>query len=145
MPNQNRARKTGSRERTRSGSSLGDMKTKVRQQLFGFTNWGGKRRGAGRKPKGERAGVSHARRARFAGRFPVLVTMRLCAGARSLRYNDEHALIKEALARSTRESFRVIEYSVQSNHLPLLVEAKDAESLARGMIGLSVRIVRGLH
>jgi REP element-mobilizing transposase RayT len=62
-----------------------------------------------------------------------------------LRYDDEHALLKEAFARSTRESFRVVEYSVQSNHLHLLVEARDAESLGRGMIGLSVRIVRRLH
>jgi REP element-mobilizing transposase RayT len=71
--------------------------------------------------------------------------MRVRSGLPSLRYNDEHALLKEAFARSTRESFRVVEYSVQSNHLHLLVEARDAESLGRGMIGLSVRIVRRLH
>src|SRR5262245_51333666 len=41
------------------------MKKKVRQQEFGFVNWGGKRRGAGRKPNGERAGVSHAKRPRL--------------------------------------------------------------------------------
>jgi hypothetical protein len=42
------------------------MKKRARQRGFGFTNWGGKRRGAGRKPKGERAGVSHAKRPRLA-------------------------------------------------------------------------------
>jgi len=120
------------------------MKTKLAQQEFGFTNWGGKRRGAGRKPNGERAGVSHARRPVLASRHPVLVTMRLRAGLRSLRYNDTYALLKDAFAAATRESFRVVEYSVQSNHMHLLVEANDAKSLGRGMLGLSVRIVRGL-
>src|SRR6185503_10564367 len=78
-------------------------------------------------------------------RYPVLVTMRMRAGLRSLRYNDTYALLKDAFAAATRESFRVVEYSVQSNHMHLLVEADDARSLGRGMIGLSVRIVRGLH
>ena len=108
------------------------MKTKLRQQEFGFTNWGGKRRGAGRKPKGERAGVSHARRPSFPDRYPVLVTMRLCAGLPSLRYNDTYALLKEAFAAATRESFRVVEYSVQSNHLHLLVERTTPTRSAEG-------------
>ena len=66
------------------GSLLG-MKKKIRQQEFGFVSWGGKRRGAGRKPNGERAGVSHAKRARLPARFPVLVTMKLWAGLQTLR------------------------------------------------------------
>ena len=85
------------------------MKTRVRQKEFGFANWGGKRRGAGRKPKGERAGVSHARRARLARRFPVLVTLRLAAGLRSLRAKAEHEVLCGALAASAKEGFQVVE------------------------------------
>ena len=48
------------------------MKKRIRQQEFGFVNWGGKRRGAGRKPNGERAGVSHAKRDRLPARFPTI-------------------------------------------------------------------------
>src|SRR4249920_711182 len=121
------------------------MKSKLSQQEFGFVNWGGKRRGAGRKPKGERAGVSHAKRPALASRYPVLVTMRLCAGLPSLRYNDSHAVLMSAFESGTRESFRVIEYSIQSNHLHLIVEAEDEGALGRGMIGLTVRIARGLN
>jgi hypothetical protein len=121
------------------------MKRKPRQREFGFVNWGGKRRGAGRKPKGERAGVSHARRARLAARFPVLVTLRLCAGLPNLRFDDSHAVVKQALASGSREGFRVVHYSVQSNHVHLLVESRDERALARGMIGLGVRIARGLN
>ena len=50
---------------------------RLRQHEFGFTNWGGKRRGAGRKPKGERALVSHVKRPRLAARYPVLLTLKL--------------------------------------------------------------------
>ncbi|HET6921932.1 MAG TPA: hypothetical protein VFI16_02175, partial [Anaeromyxobacteraceae bacterium] len=37
---------------------------------------GGRRRGAGRKPTGERAGVSHHGRSDVGPRFPVHVTLR---------------------------------------------------------------------
>jgi REP element-mobilizing transposase RayT len=121
------------------------MKTKARQREFGFTNWGGRRRGAGRKPKGERAGVSHAKRPRLCARHPVLITLRLRAGLPSLRYNEAHELVRGALAANSSEAFQVAEYSVQSNHLHLLVEARDERALSSGMNSLAVRLVRGLH
>jgi len=121
------------------------MKKKARQRELWFVNWGGRRRGAGRKPKGERAGVSHAKRAKLAARFPVLVTMRLRAGLRSLRADDTHALLKEAFAAGSHERFRVIEFSVQSNHVHMVAESSDERALARGMMGLSTRIARGLN
>ena len=122
------------------------MKTKTRQREFGFTDWGGRRRGAGRKPKGERAGVSHAKRPRLCARHPVLVTMRLRAGLPSLRYREAHEFLRCAMAASSeREAFRVVEYSVQSNHVHMLVESEDERALSRGMNGLAVRVVRGLN
>ena len=121
------------------------MTRKASQREFGFVRLGGKRCGAGRKPKGERAGVSHAARSQLKGRFPVLVTMRLVAGLPSLRANGEHALVRQALHASTREDFRVVEYSVQSNHVHLLVEAVDEHALARGMLGLSTRLARRVN
>ena len=58
------------------------MKRRLRQREFGFANWGGKRKGAGRKPKGAKAMASHAKRERLKERYPVFVTMRLRAGLR---------------------------------------------------------------
>jgi len=124
--------------------SLVCMKTKARQQELGFVNRGGKRRGAGRKPKGERAGVSHAKRPELRARYPVLVTIRLREGVPSLRYDAEHEVVRGALADSACETFHVVHYSAQSNHLHLLVEAKDERGLSRGMSSLSVRLVRRL-
>ena len=121
------------------------MKHQPRQREFGFVNWGGKRAGAGRKPKGGRAGVPHRRREALASRYPVLVTMKLCAGLPSLRHEGTHAEVKRALAAATGEHFRVIEYSVLSNHLHFLAESKDGRALSRGMLGLGVRIARGLN
>src|SRR5262245_16115612 len=121
------------------------MKRRARQGEFTFVRLGGKRPGAGRKPKGARAGVSHAARPELKARYPVLVTMRVLEGLPSLRYDDTHALIRQALWESTREDFRIVEYSVQSNHLHLLVEARGERELARGMIGLSTRLARRLN
>ena len=121
------------------------MKKRARQQEFGFVRWGGKRRGAGRKPTGERAGVSHARRPRLAARFPVHVTMRLLDGFRTLRAKDAHALLKDAFAAASNGVFRVIEYSIQSNHLHVIVEACDEQALSRGMMGLATRVARRLN
>ena len=39
----------------------------------------------------------------------------------------------------------MVHYSVQKNHLHLIVEAPDARELARAMKGLSVRLARGLN
>jgi REP element-mobilizing transposase RayT len=44
-----------------------------------------------------------------------------------------------------RFGMRIIHYSIQGNHLHLLVEADDRESLARGMQGLAIRMARLLN
>ena len=138
-------RKTKTRERSASSSSLLCMKPRARQQSFEFTNWGGKRRGAGRKRAGPRARVSHVKRPKLAGRYPVLVTLRLRDGLRTLRTAETHALIAGAFAAGSNGAFRVVEYSVQTNHLHFLAEASDERALSRGMNGLTTRIARGLN
>jgi REP element-mobilizing transposase RayT len=74
----------------------------------------------------------------------VLVTLRLRAGLLSLRADDTHALLKDAFASGSREQFRVVEFSIQSNHLHAIVEARDERELSRGMNGLTTRIARRL-
>ena len=86
---------------------------RTRQRDLAFPNgWGGKRRGAGRKPKGEKAGVSHAKRAVLASRFPVHVTVRLEKGLPSLRRKEAYRVLKRAFAAgSERFGFRLVEYA----------------------------------
>ena len=121
-------------------------KERVKQAAFGFMNRGGKRRGAGRKPKGEVALVSHAKRAMHASRLPLHVTLKLEKGLPSLRQTSPYRIVRRALSVATdRFGCRVVHYSVQSNHLHLIVEAEDNRSLARGMNGLAVRVARTLN
>ncbi len=107
---------------------------------------GGERDGAGRKPAGERALVAHARRARVTRHTPVLVTTKLVEGLPNLRRERTLVLLRDALgAGSDRFGFRLVEYSIQSTHLHLVVEAQDERALGRGMKGLLVRIAKALN
>jgi REP element-mobilizing transposase RayT len=121
-------------------------KARHQTQLLPFPCRGGARRGAGRKRKAERARVSHKARPRLAARHPVLVTVRMLPGLPSLRRKREFELIRDRFKiAAERFGARVVEYSVQSNHAHLIVEAADEHELARAMKGLLVRIARGLN
>jgi REP-associated tyrosine transposase len=116
------------------------------QTEFGFKSWGGKRKGAGRKPQSDRPRVSHRPRPTLASRFPVHVTLRLRPNLPSLRRLAVRRVIESAfLAAKDRNGLRLIQYSIQSNHLHLVVEANDRASLSRGLQGLLVRLARGLN
>jgi REP element-mobilizing transposase RayT len=114
---------------------------------------GGRRKGAGRKPKGDKAGVSHAPRALLAARFPAHVTLKLRQGLPRLRSKNEYAALRAAfaagctgIARATSVgAFRLCHYAVLNDHLHLLVEASDRRALARGVQGLCIRIAKALN
>ena len=111
-----------------------------------FRTWGGRRKGAGRKPNGERPGVSHLRRPALASRFPVHVTLKMRREVYSLRSaRCFRALHRCFLAGRDRFGFRLAHYSVQGNHIHLLVEGLDATALSRGMQGLGIRIACALN
>lgn len=118
-------------------------KTQLDLALREKFGWGGARKNAGRKPR--TSGVAHAKRGVHRASHPVHVTMRLKEGLPSLRSQQAFAVVKESLRRSQKDDFRIVEFSVLSNHLHLIVEAKDERVLARGMQGLAVRIARGIN
>lgn len=55
---------------------------------------GGRRRGAGPKPKHGKPGVSHRQRSALAKRFPVHVTVKLKQGLPKLRQRAERAALR---------------------------------------------------
>jgi putative transposase len=122
-------------------------RAKREQKAFSFpTNWGGRRAGAGPKPKGVRAGVSHRSREALASRFPVHVTLKLEQGLPSLRRGHAHTLLIAAFAAMReRAGFRLVHYSVQSNHVHLVCEARDRGALSRGIQALAIRIAKRLN
>lgn len=111
---------------------------------FDRPRWGGARAGAGRKRTGRHA-VPHRIRPRHRGAHPVHVTMRARAGLPPFRERALYAAMRGAIARASTASFRVVAYSVQTNHVHFVVEAHDAEALARGMKGLNVRLARAVN
>jgi REP element-mobilizing transposase RayT len=111
-----------------------------------FPQRGGRRLGAGRKRLADRPRVSHRARERHGARHPLLVTVRLQRALPSLRRKREFTLIRTRIdAANGRFGMRVVHYSVQSNHVHLIVEAPDQLALARGMKGVLVRIARALN
>ena len=94
---------------------------------------GGAREGAGRKPRADRAGfVSHLHRGAYEGKYPLHVTVRALE-APSLRQPEVFAALKAVFAKASEKGLRLLHYSVQHNHIHLIVEADGAEQLARGM------------
>jgi putative transposase len=107
--------------------------------------WGGKRAGAGRKPKRERAGVPHTSRPAHCSRHPLHVTVRVRGGLPSLRSQSLFGCVRKQLGAAKGRFVRIVHFSVQSNHIHLLVEANDRRCLARGMKGFAVRVARHVN
>jgi REP element-mobilizing transposase RayT len=116
------------------------------QQTLRFPERGGKRPGAGRPPKGERAGVAHASRPALSGREPVHVTLRVRGDVARLRRRDGVRAARRALTVVLgREDFRVCQISIQANHIHLIVEAASAEALSSGIRGFAISFARTLN
>lgn len=116
-----------------------------RQLGLTFRSWGGRRPGAGR-PRKPDSGASHRQRPRLASRHPVHVSLSVHQDLPSLRSPKLYRLVEACLgAAKERFGFRLVHFAVQKHHLHLIVEAKDAEALARGLKGLCVRIARRLN
>src|SRR5881394_1368435 len=105
----------------------------IQQELF---RRGGKRRGAGRKPKGARAGERHGARPEFKPYHALHVVMRVAPAVGSLRRRKMYKAMREAtITAAMRERFRIVHVSLQRNHVHMLVEAEHKTALARGMQG----------
>jgi REP element-mobilizing transposase RayT len=107
---------------------------------------GGRRPGAGRPRARPGKRVPHVSRGVHPARLPVHVTLR----SRLTRLRNE--LILKAFARAIAaanrrhgERFRIAHYSLQQNHVHLVVEAECAQALSRGMQGLAVRLAHRLN
>ena len=125
------------------------MRRKPRQLSLDDQRWntgrGGPRPGAGRPAR--RPGIiHHVRRPKVPGACPVHVTLRVREDVPSLR---DRSLVREfraSLAKaSERGSFRVVHYSLQRNHVHLLVEARSKRALGSGMKSISARLARAVN
>ena len=105
-----------------------------------------RRHAGGRPPKGARAGVSHLRREDLSRHHAVHITLRTNASVPGMRRQRALQLIEETFrAARVRFGMRIVHYSVQGNHLHLIVEAEDRTSLSRAMQGLAIRLAKALN
>jgi REP element-mobilizing transposase RayT len=116
---------------------------------------GGRREKAGRKPVRRGSWVGHGPRPWHDPHHPVHVTLRVRRGMPSLRGLRLAKCITAGLRQAAqsgaarpaerRRTFRVVHYSIQSNHLHLIVEATSKTALARGMQGLASGLARRVN
>lgn len=113
------------------------------QELPLRSTWDGKREGAGRKPRSERPNVPHRPRPKHYAGHPVHVTLR--SAFRPLRSQHVFPTLCLAIEGATRrdpESFRVVHFSVQFDHVHLIVEASSKRALSSGLASVAIRIAR---
>jgi putative transposase len=106
--------------------------------------WGGRRKGAGRKP-GPRPLVRHRARPEHKRGHPVHVTFRAGRELPSLRASRCFIAVRDAIAAASGASFRVAHFSVQGDHVHLICEAPDRTALSAGIRGLAIRAARALN
>lgn len=107
---------------------------------------GGRRRGAGRKPRGKRGGVPHRSRGEVLPTTPVHVGLKVAAEIGNLRHPTLFGPLRAAIYEGA-DSFgmRVIHYSVVKDHLHFIVEAESSAALSRGMQGLTIRMAKRIN
>jgi REP element-mobilizing transposase RayT len=128
------------------------MATAARQlEMQVIVEAGGKRAGAGRprKPAKARTFVAHRARPVHKKAHPTHVTLRAKKGLPSFRHQRVHRMLRDVIDRQLERryvgDFQVVHYSIQSNHLHLIVESRDKRSMRSGVSGLVVAFAKQLN
>ena len=102
---------------------------------------GGARPGAGRPPKGDKAGAPHTRRPSHHKKHPLHITIKVAADVGSLRDREMVQAIREAThVAARREDFRIVHLRVSRDEMDLLVEADSRHALTNGMRGFQISV-----
>ena len=105
---------------------------------------GGPRRGAGR-PAAARPIVHHVKRPNFS-EGPAYVTLRVLKDVPSLRSKCFIGEFRRSLRQACeRDGFRVVLYSLQDDHLHMIVEAASKGALGCGMKAVAARLARAAN
>src|SRR5438105_3653425 len=105
---------------------------------------GGRRPGAGR-PKSKPSRVPHLQRARFK-KLPIHITLKVRDEVGDLRTEKRFRQIRGAFyAACDHLGMRLLQFSVQGNHIHLVVEAVDHKQLGKAMQGLAIRLAKGIN
>jgi REP element-mobilizing transposase RayT len=115
----------------------------MQMDLLGWKSRGGRRAGAGR-PRTSRRTAHVSREPSRNGVFHV--TARIARRLPSLRGTRVVRQIEESFRRGcSRNDFRLVHYSLQRDHVHLIVEASDSRALGRGVRSLLIRVARAAN
>ena len=90
--------------------------------------------------------VKHRKRDEIHAGLAAHVTLKVGRHVPSLRRRRVLAELEGCFrAAKNRFGFRLLQYSVMSNHLHLIVEADDRRALSRGMQGLGIRLAKAIQ
>lgn len=109
----------------------------------GVSGWGGYRRGAGRKNL--TGTVNHMKRPEVNISKPLHITLRLNPGLPNLRKNWLLKEFKKSAANAKTFGFYVVHFSLLSNHIHMIVEARGNRCLAQGMRSLAGRFAKRIR
>ena len=74
------------------------------------------------------------------------VSLKMVAEVGRLRRREQYRAVRQALARTAHDPrCRIVQYSLQANHLHLVLEPESKQGLARGMIAFKTSCARRLN
>src|SRR5262249_52812425 len=90
--------------------------------------------------------VPHGRRPSHGRSYPVHVVLRMAPHVWNLRSQRGFAHVERALrCTNARELVRVVHFSVQHDHIHMIVESRDRKTLSGGIKGFEIRLARWLN
>jgi REP element-mobilizing transposase RayT len=101
---------------------------------------GGRRPGSGRK-RIHSKGVSHRARERVTSRQALHVNFKVKT---SIRNKECLQILKKSIQNARSHGLKVLHFSLESNHVHLILEATDNSLLTKGMRSLTITFSKGI-
>ena len=115
------------------------MKKQLKLNIY-QGSWGGRRPGSGRK-RIHSKGVAHRAREKVTHRTPLHINFKFKT---HIKNKQSLKLLKKAIMNARAHGLRIIHFSLQSNHIHLLIESESNDILTKGMRSLTVTFAKGL-
>lgn len=93
----------------------------------------------------KRPNVPHRTRPELVQRHPVQVTLRAVRRAPSMREQVLFRVLTNVFRQANTEDFRVVHFSVQADHIHLIVEAMTKRQLSSRLRSIIIRIAKRLN
>jgi REP element-mobilizing transposase RayT len=103
-----------------------------------------KRKTCGRK-RLHSPGVAHSTRERVTRHLPLHINFKLALEKGTLRNKTVLKFLAKAIAKARAKDLRIIQFSLQHNHVHLIVEANNNQTLSKGMRALIISLVMRLN